>query len=727
MESFRAARAVAIGASLAILAFAAYRRLSAAPPAPLFGYSAAASAQEVSWEQKFRALPQADNIRANMQYLSAYPHNAGTPRQHTLALWVMHQLQADGFSAHLEHYQALYPTPLVRQVELVAPEHYQARLQEPPIPQDPTSGQSGQMPTVNMYAVDGNVTAPLVYVNYGLPSDYAELAKLGISVRGKIVIARYGMSWRGIKPKLAHQHGAIGCLIYSDPRDDGYYQGDTYPNGPYRPKWGVQRGSVLEMELYPGDPETPGWGSVPGAKRLPLSQVTNLEKIPVQPLSWGDALPLLRALGGPVAPPSWRGALPITYHVGPGPAVVHLNEKSNWGLADLYDVVGTIRGSKHPNQWVLRGNHLDAWVNGAADPLSGQSSLVEEARALGVLLKQGWRPKRTIVYCAWDGEEPGLLGSTEFSETHAAELQQKAVAYINTDDSSKGFLGLGGSQTLQHFLNQVAQDVTDPQTGASLWQREQQHLLATAATPAAKAAVMDGADIRVSALGSGSDFSPFLQHLGIAAANLGFGGEGGTGVYHSAYDDFYWYTHFGDTTYVYERALAQTIGTAVMRLADADVLPFQFTGFADNLRLYERQIEGEAKAAAGAPAFDFTPLRAAVERLHQAAASYDQAMAADAANGSVFQLPAAQRNQLNHLLYTSERALLSPQGLPHRPWYQHQIYAPGLYTGYGVKTMPGVREAIEQGDYATAAQEEKVLVGVLDAFTRQVEAARSKL
>ena len=726
MFGSRAARAVALGATLAIVAFAAFRRLRAAPPAPLFGYAAASSAPEVGWEQKFRALPQAANIRANMQYLSAEPHNAGTPRQHVLALWVMHQLQADGFSAHLEEYQTLYPTPLVRQVELVAPSHYQAKLQEPPIPQDPTSGQAGQMPTVNMYAVDGDVTAPLVYVNYGLPGDYAELAKLGISVRGKIVIARYGGSWRGIKPKLAHQHSALGCLIYSDPRDDGYYQGDPYPNGAYRPQWGVQRGSVMEMELYPGDPETPGWGSVPGAKRLPLSQVPNLEKIPVQPLAWGDALPLLRALGGPVAPASWRGALPITYHVGPGPAVVHLQEKSNWGLANLYDVVGTIRGSEHPNQWIVRGNHLDAWVNGADDPLSGQSSLVEEARAFGVLLRQGWRPKRTIVYCAWDGEEPGIIGSTEFSETHAAELQKDAVAYFNTDTSGQGYLQLGGSQTLQHFLNLVAQDITDPQSGTSVWLKAEQHRLA-AATPAAKAAVMDGGDLRVAALGSGSDFSPFLQHLGIAAADLSYGGEGGNGVYHSAYDDFYWYTHFGDTTFVYERALAQTVGTAVMRLADADVLPFQFTGFADNLQRYERQIEGEYQAQAGAPAFDFAPLRQAIGSLHQAAVGYDRTMAADAANGSLFAIPAAQRNALNHLLYTSERTLLSPQGLPRRPWYQHQIYAPGLFTGYGVKTLPGVREAIEQKDYATAAQEEQVLVGVLNAFTRQVEAAQSKL
>lgn len=726
MPSSRAARVFSLAATAVVVVVAAVLALRATPTSTLFGFSPSDSATETNWEMKFRALPQPANIRANMQFMSAYPHNVGTPRQHEVAEWVLAQFKADGLDAHIEQFQTLYPTPLQRTVELVAPTRYTAVLKEPAIPEDPTSGQAGQLPTVNMYSADGDVTAPLVYVNYGMADDYTQLDKMGISVRGAIVIARYGNGWRGVKPKLAYMHGAVGCLIYSDPKDDGYYQGDVYPKGAFRPEQGVQRGSVMEMALYPGDPETPGWGSVPGARRLPLSQVTNLQKIPVQPISYGDALPLLRALDGPVAPPAWRGALPITYHIGPGAAKVHLALKFNWGLANLYDVIATIPGSEFPDQWVIRGNHLDAWVNGADDPLSGQSALIEEARAYGVLLKQGWRPKRTIVYCAWDGEEPSLIGSTEWAETHATELQQKAVAYLNSDTNSRGWLNLSGSQTLQHFLNQVAQDITDPETGQTVWLRDQQHRESQARTQAARDAIMDNGDLRIGALGSGSDFSPFLQHLGIAAVDLGYGGESPGGVYHSIYDDFYWYTHFADTTFVYGRALAQTMGTAVMRLANADVLPLQFGGFADNLELYQSEIEAEYKAQ-GATGFDFHPMEQAIASLKSAASDYDQAFAAAAANGSLYSTSAADQLALNNLLYQSERKLLDPSGLPQRPWYEHQVYAPGLYTGYGVKTLPGVREAIEAKDYALAASEETVLVRALDAFTAQIAAARAKL
>lgn len=728
MPLSHAPRNFSLLATVVIVATAAFYYLHAASAPALFGFSAAHSATESGWEQKFRALPQPANIRATMQYLSAYPHNAGTERQHQDAEWVLAQFKSFGLDAHIEQFQTLYPTPLERKVELVSPTTYEAVLKEPAIADDPTSGQQGQLPTMVMYSADGDVTAPLVYVNYGMPDDYVQLDKMGISVKGKIVIARYGNGWRGIKPKLAYMHGAVGCLIYSDPRDDGYFQGDVYPQGAYRPDQGVQRGSVMEMELYPGDPETPGWGSVPGAKRLPVSQVTNLQKIPVMPLSYGDALPLLKAMDGPVAPVAWRGALPITYHVGPGAAVVHLAVKFDWNnLANLYDVIATIPGSTYPDQWVIRGNHLDAWVNGADDPLSGQSALIEEARAYGALLKQGWRPQRTIVYAAWDGEEPSLIGSTEWAETHAAELQQKAVAYFNSDTNSKGYLNLEGSQTLQHFLNTVAQDITDPETGQTVWVKDEQHRDQLAQTPQQKAAIMDGSDLRIGALGSGSDFSPFLQHLGIASANLGYGGEGGGGVYHSVYDDFYWYTHFADTTFVYGRALAQTMGTAVMRLADADVLPLQFGGFADNLLQYQAEIEGEYKAEAGAPSFDFRPLEQSITALKAAASDYDQAMSQAASSGALFQMPSADRDALNVLLYQSERKLLDASGLPGRVWYQHQVYAPGFYTGYGVKTLPGVREAIEAKDYALAAKEEVVLDRALDAFTAQIRAARAKL
>ncbi|HVC19658.1 MAG TPA: transferrin receptor-like dimerization domain-containing protein [Vicinamibacterales bacterium] len=693
----------------------------------IFGFSPAEAKTELSWEQKFRAIPEPANIRANMEHLSSEPHNVGSPQQHVYAEWILNKFKSYGLDAHIEEFRVLFPTPAERKVELISPVHYEAKLKEPPVPGDPTSGQATQLPTYNAYSADGDVTAPLVYVNYGVPEDYAQLAKMGISVKGKIVIARYGRSWRGIKPKLAHQHGAIGCIIYSDPRDDGYYQGNTFPEGPFRPEWGVQRGSVMEMERYPGDPETPGWGSTPGAKRLPLNQVTNLEKIPVLPISWGDALPLLKALGGPMAPDSWRGALPIPYHVGPGPATVHLVVKSNWNVVPAYDVIAKITGSTYPNEWVIRGNHYDGWVNGAADPISGQSSLLEEARAYGELMKEGWRPKRTIIYCAWDGEEPGLLGSTEWAETHEAELQKDGVVYINSDTNGKGYLSMEGSHTLEHFVNQVAKAITDPETGESVWIKLDTRDRNRARTPQQMADIFDGNDLHMGALGSGSDYSAFLQHVGMPTLALSYGGEDPGGVYHSIYDDFYWYTHFGDTTFEYGRALAQTYGTAIMRLADADVLPFQFSDFADTVARYETQLEALAKGPAGMPGFDFVPLTQAITTVQDAAHDYDAAAAAAMRDGRVFRKSPAELATLNQLLYHSEQKLLSPAGLPQRPWYKHTIYAPGYYTGYGVKTMPGVREALERKDFKTAAAQETALADALNAFAAQIRQATAQV
>ena len=715
---------LAAGAATLILAGLLAAVYAADNPPQLTGFSPQAAASELAWEQKFDALPSPARLRADMYHLSALPHNLGSERDHENAEWILHQFQSYGLDAHIEEFDVLFPTPISRSLELIAPEHYTAQLKEPPVAVDPDSTDPGQLPTYNAYSPDGDVTSQLVYVNYGLPSDYDELAKLGISVKGKIVIARYGMSWRGIKPKVAAEHGAVGCLIYSDPRDDGYFQGDLFPQGPFRPWQGVQRGSVMMMEVHPGDPTTPGYGSVPGAKH---EKPDTLEKIPVLPISYGDALPLLRALAGPVAPENWRGALPITYHVGPGPAVVHLALKFDYKLTPTYDVIARIPGSTWPDQWVIRGNHHDGWVNGAEDPISGLDAELEEARAYGALLKQGWRPKRTIIYCAWDGEEPGLLGSTEWAETHAAELEQHAVAYINSDTNDRGYLGVEGSHSLEHFFNNIAKSVTDPETGESVWERLRNHRIEEAKTAADKAKIENRPDLRIGALGSGSDYSTFLQHLGIASANLGYQGECNGGIYHSIYDDFYWYTHFCDGTYVYGRALSQTAGHAVMRLADADVLPFQFGDFADTIALYQQQLEELHKNTAGAPAFDFSPLSDAVSRLKAAAAQYDQAFAADAGSGSLYSESSEQLGALDQLLLQSERKLMDAAGLPRRPWYKHQIYAPGFYTGYGVKTLPGMREAMEQKNWDEAEREQAIIVKALDAFTAQIQAAAAKL
>jgi N-acetylated-alpha-linked acidic dipeptidase len=676
-------------------------------------------AQSMNWEEKFRALPQAERIKENMRALSAEPHHIGSPAGRKNAEWMRDQMKSWGLEATLEEFDVLFPMPKERVLELIAPDRFTAKLKEPAIAEDPDSGDANQLPTYNAYSGDGDVTAPLVYVNYGIPADYEQLQKMGVDVKGKIVIARYGVSWRGIKPKVAAEHGAVGCLIYSDPKEDGYYQGDVYPKGPYRNEHGVQRGSVMDMPIHPGDPLTPGWGATKSARRLQREEAKTLMKIPVLPISYGDATPLLKALGGKVVPDAWRGALPLTYHVGGGEEVkVHLKVVSDWRLHTLYNVIGRIPGSEFPDEWVIRGNHHDAWVNGADDPVSGMSVVLEEARSFGELLKQGWRPKRTMIFCAWDGEEPGLLGSTEWVEEHAAELKQKAVVYINTDSTSKGFFGAGGSHTLERFVNDAARAVRDPKGKGSLRDALQARRAAGAQTAEQKRELSARTDIRISALGSGSDYTAFIDHLGIASLNIGFGGEGGGGIYHSIYDSFAWYTRFSDTTFEYSRALAQVAGTMMLRLADAKLLPFEFTNFAETVGGYVDDI-----AKLPRQGVDLGPLRKSVEQLRQAADEYDRALRAAALAAS----PPADLKPLNALLYQSERALLSPAGLPRREWFKHQVYAPGFYTGYGVKTLPGVREALEQKNWAEAMEQVKVVSGTLDAMTAQITAASRRL
>ena len=713
------------------------------PETRLAGYSADASRAELEWEGKLRAIPSPDTLRESMRRLSARPHHVGSPYDRDNAEWLLARFRAWGWDARIETFDVLFPTPKERLLELVGPVRYTARLVEPPVRGDPTSSQkSEQLPSYNAYSADGDVTAPLVYVNYGVPADYDELDRLGVSVKGAIVIARYGHSWRGIKPKVAAEHGAVGCIIYSDPRDDGYAAGDVFPGGPFRPADGVQRGSVQDMPSYPGDPLTPGKGATPGTPRLSLAEATTLTRIPVLPISYRDAQPLLAALTGPTAPEAWRGGLPITYHVGPGEARVHLRLKFNWDTHTLYDVIATLKGNAAPDEWIVRGNHHDAWVNGAEDPISGQVALLEEARALGELARQGWKPRRTIVYAAWDGEEPGLLGSTEWAEAHEAELQQKAVVYINTDGNGRGFLGMGGSHTLERFINDVARDISDPETGLSAWKRAQASAIRFGTEEQRKSA--RESVLRLDPLGSGSDWSAFLQHLGVASLSLGYGGEDDGGIYHSIYDDFYWYTHFSDTSFVYGKALAQTVGTAVMRLADAELLPFDFTALADNIGSYSeevqklltdrrteyaernRQLDEGVFAATSDPRrpttapphepeppfLNFAPLMNAMDSLRHSAARYDSAATRAGAGDGAGNLKAANAG-LNARLLQSERRLTRPEGLPRRSWYRHLIYAPGYYTGYGVKTLPGVREAIEQKDWHLAETEIERLAGVL--------------
>jgi len=678
------------------------------------GFSPAEMEEHWEWEQKMRAIPDPALLRESMQFLSSEPHALGSPKGKINAEWLLNKFRSWGLQASIEEFQVLFPIPKQRVVELIEPEKYTAQLKEPGVVEDPDSTDAGQLPSFNAFSGDGDVTAQVVYVNYGLPGDYETLRKLGVDVKGKIVLARYGASWRGIKPKVAYENGAAACLMFSDPKDDGYYRGMVYPEGPYRPEQGVQRGSVVDMPLYPGDPLTPDAGATADAKRLAIGDAPTIMKIPVMPISWGDALPILKNLRGPIAPEAWRGALPVTYFLGPGPAVVHFKLSSDWSLRPARDVIARIPGSTYPDEWIIHGNHQDGWVNGASDPLSGLAALLEEARAFGELLKQGWRPKRTIILAAWDGEEEGLLGSTEWAEQHAAELADKAVVYINTDSNGRGWYGASGSHSLERFMHEVARDIADPITGKSVYDAALEHETQQAGENAPKKAPR--ADQRIDALGSGSDYTVFIDHLGIASLNLGFGGMDEGGIYHSIYDTMYWFTHFSDSTHVYGRALAQLDGTAVMRLADVPVLPFEFTNLAETVGTYIDDLEKLAKPDGKVK---LAPLRTAQQALTRSAQAYEQALA----RGPAYEDGAAPLAQLNRILFQAERALLSTDGLPRRPWFRHQLYAPGFYTGYGVKTVPYVREALEQKQFDQASKGVEVVRQRLEALAAQIDKA----
>jgi N-acetylated-alpha-linked acidic dipeptidase len=699
----------------------------AANPNRLLGYSNQSSILEQQRELKFRAAVSPDNIRETMRRLTARPHHVGSPYDKDNAEWILARFKEWGFDAKIETFQVLFPTPKNRVVELLKPTPFRARLQEPPVPGDPTSDQvSEQLPTYNAYSADGDVTAPLIYVNYGNREDYEQLDRLGISVKGAIVIARYGGGWRGVKPKVAAEHGAVGCIIYSDPKGDGYYEGDQYPAGGWRPKEGVQRGSVMDTE-YPGDPLTPGVGATAKAKRLALKDAKTITTIPVLPISYADALPLLSALQGPVAPASWRGALSITYHIGPGPALVHLAVSSNWDLKPIYDVIATLHGSSAPDQWVIRGNHHDAWVNGADDPIAGQAAMLEEARVMGEMHKQGWNPARTIIYCAWDGEEPGLLGSVEWVETHLDELKRHAVAYINSDTNERGYMLPGGTQDLESFISGVARAVEDPETHMSVYQRSHLYSIAHAGNAEERNDVRKRRDLEVEALGDGSDFTAFQDFAGISTLSVEFGDEDDGTQYHSVYDDFYWYTHFVDTDFAYGRALSQTAGTAIMRLAAADLIPVDYSPQADAIAKYgaelekllkdkqeeytERKLqieEGVFKATSDPrrpvlpppaepipPFINFAPMKNAITLLKASADRYTAALAAFAAKGAPA-LPQHSLALINDDLLRVSRSFLNQNGLPDRPWFKNQIYAPGAYTGYGAKPIAAVREYMDE-------------------------------
>jgi N-acetylated-alpha-linked acidic dipeptidase len=711
-------------------------------------------------ERSFDALINPAEQQQWLQQMSSEPNHVGSPHDKANAEMELALFKQWGWDAHIEQFDVLYPTPTSTTLELVTPEHVTLGGQEPPIAADPVltpANLAKALPPYVAYQGDGDVTAPVVYVNYGMPDDYEALAQRGVSVQGKIAIARYGAGWRGLKPKLAQEHGAVGCLIYSDPADDGYAEGDPYPKGGARPPSGVQRGSVVDMTMYPGDPLTPGVGAVPGAKRLTRETAPTILKIPALPISYADATKIMAGLQGPVVTGKERGALPIAYHWGGTDAVrVHLAVKSDWSLKPAYDVIATLRGSVYPDQWIVRGNHRDGWVFGASDPLTGQVAEMNEAKALGALYRQGWRPARTIVYASWDAEEPSLLGSTEWAETHADELKRKALLYINTDNNGRGFLSSEGSQELQSFVDSAADDVLDPQTGVPVSHRARANILAeNYRDPAAvRSELVDAAksnhDLPMGPLGSGSDYSPFVQHLGIASINVGFGGEDFSGgSYHSAYDTFYHVMHFDDPGLAYGGALSKLVGRLVLRSADAPRVAATYSDFASAVSTYLNQVmklaadqrekdrtladlrrEGDFKLAAApydptiapvdqgiTPVFDMLPLQNAVDHLKRAARDADKML------GSEDKLPPAAQARINAGLQNIDQLLIDPQGLPGRPWFKNLIYAPGTLTGYGAKTLPGVREAIEQRRWDDARTYVTRTAAVIEAYANRLDQA----
>ncbi len=699
------------------------------PVAGLDGFTAAGSVIERRWEEEFRRVPAPDSAREHLRRLTAEPHVAGTKEDYTTAIYVRDKIRSYGIPSELKEYDVLlnYPKqPGI--VELITPQRrLRLTVKEAVIPADPSSSNPKIIPLFNGYSPSGDVTAPLVYVNYGLPPDYAALKKLGVDVKGKIVLARYGNSFRGVKAKVAEDNGAVGLIIYSDPADDGYGQGDVYPKGPWRPASSAQRGSVQYIFQAPGDPLTPGRPSVPGVPRLKMEEVRTLTRIPVQPISYGDAKQLLEPLGGPVRPNGFQGGLPFSYHIGGTESVrVHLKTSMDYKVRKIWNVISRIDGADEKDRWVIMGNHRDAWTFGAVDPNSGTTAMLEAARGFGQLLKSGWKPRRSILLCSWDAEEYGLVGSTEWAEEYADELKQKAVAYLNMDSAVSGSrFGASSVPSMWKLIRAATRDVPDPKTGKPVYQgwqdnaREQRpEADLTDAESGSDTAI---AEARIGALGSGSDFTPFLQHLGIPSSDMGFGGD--YGVYHSAYDSFHWMTHFGDPTFGYHVTAARLWGIVAMRLAGAESLPLDYRDYASQIGEFFDESMKTAKRRNLANAFDEKPMMEAIKNFSDEAARIEKARQEAL---PTLRTGSADKKlwRINEALIAVERALTDARGLRGRTWYTHQIYAPGTYTGYAAQPLPDFRQALEDRNSANAKEALERIVEALNRATETLKKAR---
>ncbi|MBL46985.1 MAG: folate hydrolase [Candidatus Marinimicrobia bacterium] len=705
-------------------------------------------------ESEFDKTLNPENLDTWMKHMSSKPHHVGSPWSKQNAEYAANKFKEWGFESRVETFEVLVPFPKIRKLSMVAPEKLELKLFEPAVEGDRSSEMTKDvLPGYNAFSADGNVTGELVFVNYGLNEDYEELKRMGIDVKGKIVIAKYGRSFRGIKPKIAHEQGAIGCIMYSDPKDDGYVVGDVYPVGPYRNEFGIQRGSVLDMPARPGDALTPGYAATKDAERLSINEASTIMKIPVMPISYADALPLLKAIKGPVVPDSWKGGLPITYHIGPGPAKVNLHLEFDWSLRTAYNPVGRMKGSVYPDEWIMRGNHHDGWGHGASDPISGMVSLMEEARAIGELTKTGWRPKRTLIYAGWDAEEPGLLGSTEWVEYNLNDIREKMVVYINTDGTGVGYLSMGGSHSLEKFVNEVIRDVDDPVHDVSLDNRLRSRMRVREHNSGTfgEGRESERQDLRMYAMGAGSDYTAFLHHAGVPALNMAFGGESGGGAYHSLYDTYEHYKRFSDGKFIYGTTLSKVNGRLVLRLSEADILPFRFVNMVDNIGKFVEQNKKLSedirkstkslndlldnndfaissnpkktylppKRLRQVPEFDFKPLDAALVRLSTSAWKYEEALL-KFQKGS---LSTERKSEINALLRSVDQAFIYSKGLPRRDWFKNMMYAPGYYTGYGVKTLPGIREGLEERKWNEVRVYIKEVSKALDRASENINSA----
>ncbi len=658
-------------------------------------------------ERQLIATPSADSARRHARVLSRETHVAGTPAQRRTADYVVAQMRRWGLETETRSYDVWMPHATAVLVARVSPSPRALVLREPAVPGDATSG-GAQYLTVNGSSGVGDVTGDVVYVNYGLIEDYAQLDSMGVSVKGRIAVARYGRSFRGIKAREAERRGARALIIYSDPADDGFARGDVYPEGPMRNAQGVQRGSVYNGD---GDPTTPGWASTPGARRLPLDS-TEVPRIPVVPISYGNAAELLRDLRGAAIPAGWQGGLPFRYHAGPGPVRARVrveDDRATRAYKPIHDTFGVIRGSDFPDELVIIGAHRDAWGPGAADNVSGTVSVLEAARALAVLVKEGWRPRRTILLATWDAEEWGLVGSTEFVEQDTLRLSRGAVAYLNQDVAASGArFGGGGSPSLRALLRDVTRAVPSPAGGSvyAAWRRD--------------AAVPDSAEPSMGDPGGGSDFAGFYNHLGIPIAEWGFGGPGG--VYHSQYDSYDWMRRFGDTSFVYHATAARIAAAMILRLADADVLPYDYEEFARSVRRY---LPGLTRQAAQQGwNVSLAPLATAIDAMEREAAAF-----AVARDSTVRRTPLPRETSLrvNGALLGVERALTRPEGLRTRPWFRGLIYAADENNGYATMVLPSIGEAIRAGDERLVQAEVADLATRFTAAAAKIAEARAAL